>query len=105
MQDTVDGVNLLRLRPRDGFCDPVEHDVVQGAMGVEPGLARHRRSALRAGWIFPVPQLFHFVNNTPRRLHGLVRRFGNFEQFSDLLDPATPATQVDNGVTVGADWP
>lgn len=36
---------------------------MQGARGVEPGLARHRRSALRAGWILPVPQLFHFVNN------------------------------------------
>jgi len=40
--------------------------VVQGARGVEPGLARRRRSALRAGWIFPVPQLFHFVNNVPQ---------------------------------------
>ena len=31
MRDVVDEVNLLRLRPRDGFCDPAEHDVVQAA--------------------------------------------------------------------------
>ena len=65
MRDVVDGVNLLRLRPHDGLCDPAEPDVVQGARGVEPGLARHRRSAHRVGWILPAPQLFHFVNNVP----------------------------------------
>jgi hypothetical protein len=73
--DLVDEVNSLRLRLRDGLCDPAEQDVVQGCQpkvpdvvrkGVEAGLARHRRSALRAGWILPVPPLFHFVNNAPR---------------------------------------
>ena len=65
MRDLVVEVNSLRLPPCDGFCDPAEHDTVRIARGVEPGLARHRRSALCGGWSFPVPPLFHFVNNAP----------------------------------------
>jgi len=64
----VSKVNSFHHRLRGGYCDPAEHDVVQGVMGVEPGLARHRRSALRAGWSFPVRQLFHFVNNASQTL-------------------------------------
>lgn len=73
-RDLVDEVISLHLPARNGSCDPAEHDVVQGCQpkvpdvvrkGVEAGLARHRRSALRAGWSFPVPSLFHFVKNAP----------------------------------------
>jgi hypothetical protein len=64
-RDLVDEVISLHLPARDGYCDPAEHDVVQGARGVEPGLALHRRSALFVGWSSLVRQLFHFVTNIP----------------------------------------
>ena len=54
---------LIR-RPHDGSCDPAEHDVVQGARGVDPGLARYRRSlSVRSDSIRPTVILL--VKNAP----------------------------------------
>ena len=64
-QALEESLAVLSIRHDLSAGDSAEHDVVQGARGVEPGLARHRRSFLRVGWILLVPQLFHFVNNVP----------------------------------------
>jgi hypothetical protein len=64
-RDLADEVISLHLPARNGYCDPAEPDMVQCTKDVEPGLARHRRSALREGWSFPVPQVFPIVNSVP----------------------------------------
>ena len=84
VRDVVDEVNLLRFRPRDSFFDPGRRhaELVRRIGEGEPALryqvrreggpdgrpvapARHRRSAMLAGWISLAPPLFHFVSIGP----------------------------------------